>query len=87
MEKLIIEYITRTGDWYTMRQRVEPAALYLTVRNLPQDALVKRLSKMLPNQKVMWVVSARVGVPACRTSILQERLTFQQALVLGQYHQ
>ena len=87
MEKLIIEYVTRTGDWYTLRQRVEPAALYLTVRNLSQDALVKRLSKMLPNQNVMWVVSVRLGVPACRTLILQERLSFQQALALGQYHQ
>lgn len=70
MEKLIIEYVTRNGDWYTLRQRIEPAALYPTVRNLPQDVFVKRLSKMMQGQKVMWVVSARVGVPACRTSIL-----------------
>lgn len=39
MEKCIIEYIARVGDWYQLEQRVEFALSYSLTRNLPQDTL------------------------------------------------
>lgn len=35
MEKCIIEYIARVGDWYQLEQRVEFALSYSLTRNLP----------------------------------------------------
>lgn len=63
MEKCIIEYIARVGDWYQLEQRVEFALSYSLTRNLPQDTLVKRLQSQMPHIKVMWVVSIRLGTP------------------------
>lgn len=54
MEKCIIEYIARVGDWYQLEQRVEFALSYSLTRNLPQDTLVKRLQSQMPHTKVMW---------------------------------
>ena len=87
MEKCIIEYIERFGDWYQLEQRVEFALSYSLTRNLPQDTLVKRLQSQMPHTKVMWVVSIRLGTPTCQDKVLQKQLNFQQALALGQYHQ
>jgi len=87
MEKCIIEYIARVGDWYQLEQRVEFALPYKLIRNSPQDTLVKRLQSQMPQTKVMWVVSIRLGTSTCRDKVLRKQLTFQQALALGQYHQ
>ena len=87
MEKCIIEYIARVGDWYQLEQRVEFALSYSLTRNLSQDTLVKRLQTQIPHTKLMWVVSIRLGTPTCMAKVLQKQLTFQQALALRQYHQ